>query len=561
MNVLTTQQIPSDDIIVFQNSKRQQWHDVQNRMGHTINDVDDHVVDFTNNSLLPERLWDDVPSETVNDVDHADDAVSISPSVHDSSVVQHPQPPDSRTMIVSPDHDETPTSNLIKTPAPQMMPQHDKDEVQELDALEQQQQQPDDEEQDFDQYHQQYHPHQHHDVDEYIRSDIVNMLLQWYVAQDLSYDAAYGATCLAENNVILAQYIISSALTQIPICKHLLNDGKCYRADCTFNHNIENHTCVFWMKSRGCSKRHSATDPCRFLHGFSSKILENVPEPIQLQAAAASHTHNNSTITPYKNIRDFYATTSTPTNNTEAMSVAGNIQHNSYYGNTNTINNPKSFAKIASQGYNTQKSFTPSPQDVVPATKSNNNTTSMQQMVQQLPTMLIPQTLWQAHENRDASAFYISDPLERYYSVSSTPSTTAVSSQSHHGSHNVIDLHYQSIKTFPVVLDTILPNQLAQLPPPSDSGGTGKHTNNGGHNGGIWIVTGTGHHVNTQRTHQKGGNTLEHAVLEYLISNYMMPHPSSTNDNNSTVISSNRYRIYKGRDRNGKGGAIYIQRK
>ena len=186
-------------------------------------------------------------------------------------------------------------------------------------------------------------------------------------------------------------------------------------------------------------------------------------------------------------------------------------------------------------------------------TKSNGaTTTTIQQALQQLPNILIPQSLWQAHENRNASAFYISDPLERYYTVSATIPSTAVSSKNRSGSNNmVVDLHFQSIKTFPVVLDTILPDKLSLLTPSFDSSNNGNNVDN---TNGIWIVTGTGHHVNTQRTHQKGGSTLESAVLEYLISNYVIP--SSTNDNRNGTI-----RIYKGRDRNGKGGAIFLQRK
>jgi hypothetical protein len=361
---------------------------------------------------------------------------------------------------------------------------------------------------------------------------------------------------MANNNVILAQYIISSAFTQMPICKHLLNDGKCYRADCTFNHIIDHHTCVFWMKSRGCSKRDSALDRCRFLHGFSPKLLENIPEHIQIQAAAVNHTgNNNSSITPYRNVRDFYAT-SVPNNNITAPTS------NNHYPSNNNItgsSNVKSFANIASQGYSTQKSFTEPQPQVAQGNIPTTTVAAIQQVVQQLPTMLIPQNLWQAHENRDASAFYISDPLERYYTVSgaTTATTSMVSTKK---THNIIDLHYQSIKTFTVVLDTILPDKLALLSPPSDSRSQspGNHSHN---TSGIWIITGTGHHVNTQRTHQKGGSTLESAVLEYLIINYIL---RSSDDNNSGSLIANRtnkYRIYKGRDRNGKGGAIFIQRK
>ena len=464
------------------------------------------------------------------------------------------------TTTTTTNHDTTTTTTtLIETPSLMMSPPPQTDEQQVVVDV------PPPYDHDEASHYLHHHHHHHEDVDDYIRSNIVNQLLQWYVAHDVSYDAAYQATCLAQNNMILAQYIIASALTQIPICKHLMNDGKCYRADCTFNHSMEHHTCVFWMKSRGCSKQDGAIDPCRFLHGFSSKLLENIPEPIQLQAAAANHSHDNNNgrsssssgsgmITPYQNIRDFYATSTHNANTTTASANSGNSQYNDYYSyNTNsTNNNAKSFANIASQGYHTQKSFSQSDSlSAAATTKSNNGTTAkeMQQMLQHLPTTLIPQNLWQAHENRDASAFYISDPIERYHAVSATTSKRHDSYNKN--DNNVIDLHYQSIKTFPVVLDVILPEKLSQLPPPSDPTSMTTHSANG-----IWIVTGTGHHVNTQRTHQKGGSTLEHAVLEYLISNYLLPHQTS-----NTAMMNGPYRIYRGRDRNGKGGAILIQKK
>jgi hypothetical protein len=540
LNVLTTQHIPADDFIIFQNTQQKQLHG-----DHNTNEDDDHDANINNNSLLPESLWQDVLAETVSskngDSDDANYDISTTPksssvsisTPHTGDIIQQQKDKDDITNIVSSELD-TASENQISI--------NQQGEQQEHEEAFQQQQLYDEQE---------LHQYEHQDVDEYIRSNVVGMLLQWYVAQDLCYDAAYAATCMANNNVILAQYIIASAFTQIPICKHLLNDGKCYRADCTFNHNIDQHTCVFWMKSRGCSKRDSAIDPCRFLHGFSPKLLENIPEQIQIQAAAANHSHN-STITPYRNVRDFYAT-SVPTN---SISDTGN----NHPSNTDTTSNVKSFANIASKGYSTKKSFTQLHQDQVPITKSNSiatTATAIQQVLQQLPTMLIPQNLWQAHENRDASAFYISDPLERYYTVSATTPSTATSSKNSHNSNNIIDLHYQSIKTFPVVLDTILPEKLTLLTPPSDSSIHGSSLNTNG----IWIVTGTGHHVNTQRTHQKGGSTLENAVLEYLISNYVL---SPTNDNSTGIVtasSPNKYRIYKGRDRNGKGGAIFIQRK
>jgi len=85
----------------------------------------------------------------------------------------------------------------------------------------------------------------------------------------------------------------------------------------------------------------------------------------------------------------------------------------------------------------------------------------------------------------------------------------------------VIDLHFQSTKTFAEVLEVVLPEKLA-----SEASG-------------VWIVTGTGHHVGT-KTHQRGGGVLESAVMNWL--------------------TEKGYDFLKGRDRNGHGGALYVKK-
>jgi DNA-nicking Smr family endonuclease len=124
------------------------------------------------------------------------------------------------------------------------------------------------------------------------------------------------------------------------------------------------------------------------------------------------------------------------------------------------------------------------------------------------PTIKIPVDVWTPHEARDASVFHVADPLARYHLV-----------QGASRREDVIDLHFQSTKTFPTVLSVILPEKLA------------KH-------GKVWIVTGTGHHVGS-KTHQKGGGALENAVAEWL--------------------HDEGYSYLRGRDRNGQGGAIYVE--
>jgi Smr domain len=84
---------------------------------------------------------------------------------------------------------------------------------------------------------------------------------------------------------------------------------------------------------------------------------------------------------------------------------------------------------------------------------------------------------------------------------------------------DVIDLHFQSTKTFALVLSTVLPDALQR-------------------HGEVWVVTGTGHHVGT-KTHQKGGGALESAVLAWLL--------------------DEGYQVFRGKDRNGEGGAMLVK--
>lgn len=312
---------------------------------------------------------------------------------------------------------------------------------------------------------------------------------------DLSEDAAYAASVLAGADVNVAQHVVEQALAQLPVCRHLLADG-CYRADCSFSHDIDSHTCLFWLRTR-CGK---GASQCRFLHGFAEKLLENLPEHLYYSDDNVEH-HSAAEYYRACNYDGTYV------NNTDYSAVS--------YGssgvapaNSSWIPSPppsNSFANIASQGYDTRQSFASTHSDTSADPVRRPSTSH-------IPTATIPQDLWNAHENRDATAFYIADPIERYHAVTAALGVPR---------DNVIDLHFQSLKTFPVVLDTILPEKLQLVPR-------------------VWIVTGTGHHVGRQ-THQKSGAALEAAVLDYLLSNY-------TN-----------YEVSRGRDRNGQGGAVLVQ--
>ena len=361
--------------------------------------------------------------------------------------------------------------------------------------------------------------------------------------QPLSPDAAYAVTVLSCGDVNVAQYILEQVLhKQLPVCRHLLQDGKCYRADCSFSHDdIETHTCLFWLKSR-CTK----ANDCRFLHGFHNKWLDQVPAEVpqyydygavtdqlmleqELQEQQQLGTYNSgSDFSVDRGLTiDFDNNELHPHRQQETPSSFA-LMGSSYNPTTSSawIPSPStkgsgsggiSFANVASKGYSDRQSFAASSKtgSYDGKHKNNSNDASTVQKVKDLPTVLIPQDLWNPQENRDASAFCIADPLERYYTV-----TAAVPHR-----NDVIDLHFQSLKTFATVLDVILPEKLQNLQS-------------------VWIVTGTGHHVGS-RTHQKGGGTLERAVLDYVVEYYGPP----------------LYSVKRGRDRNGQGGAVLVEQK
>lgn len=314
---------------------------------------------------------------------------------------------------------------------------------------------------------------------------------------ELSEEAASAAGLMANTDFNLAQHILDSAMAAPPICRHMLHDG-CYRSDCTFSHDVDGHTCLFWLRGR-CGKGRS----CKFFHGFHEKLLDGID---------TSQCFSQEPSTRYDQLYPPGLTT-TPTtlssrstfspllsSSWQTPSILESASKGTDVASALTEVAPFSFANIASKGYENNR--------FSKALSSPAGTTS-----KPIPTVQIPQDLWNPHENRDSSVFFISDPLERYHK-------NAASVQR----YDVIDLHFQSIKTFPVVLETILPLKL-------ESSEEGNHQ--------VWIVTGTGHHVGT-KTHQKGGGALESAVIEWLV------------DKN--------YNFSRGKDRNGLGGALLVNR-
>eukprot|EP00797_Seminavis_robusta_P028373 Sro54_g031990.2 (335) ;mRNA; r:104936-105940 len=311
---------------------------------------------------------------------------------------------------------------------------------------------------------------------------------------DMGQDAIFHAATMANSDVGVAQYLMDCAMTAPPVCRHLLHSG-CYRSDCQFSHDLEGHTCVFWVRGR-CTKKSA----CSFLHGYNDKWLVQLEE--QQQQAAAEMEQQQ-----YHHQQQEYAAAAAPYYPHDGSSWEQQQQQ--------TTEATGSFANIASQGYNDQTCFQQQQQQQRSLQQDYYEETKFS--VGAVPTIRIPQDVWNPHERRDASAFHIADPMERYREVSRIHQETG-----HTPRTDVIDLHFQSTKTYAAVLEHVLPEKLAE-----------SRNNNG-----VWIVTGTGHHVGN-KTHQKGGGILESAVMSWL--------------------TEQGYEFWKGKDRNGHGGALFVK--
>mmetsp|Transcript_14976 Transcript_14976/g.24774 ORF Transcript_14976/g.24774 Transcript_14976/m.24774 type:complete len:723 (-) Transcript_14976:61-2229(-) len=380
-----------------------------------------------------------------------------------------------------------------------------------------------------------------------VDSIIIDMLLSMTV--DLSDEAALAAAQLAVGDINVAQYVVDGAMSAPPICRHMLNDG-CYRSDCQFSHDVDAHTCLFWLRGR-CGK-----SSCRFHHGFSKKLLAGMNRQVLEQSSSLSPSSQRSTPVgiPTKNLLSHNMEATAPMMNSwssgggfgggayslqsQRSSRLRHQQHgwDDYHNDggagtslpscfkrtsssraetttttpttptTPTITplmspeqqeaNTFSFASVASKGYKNDSFATK-----IAAAASNAAATKPK-------FVKIPQDLWNHHVNRDAGAFHIQDPLQRYAEVcKSVPRP------------DVIDLHFQSTKTFAMVLSTVLPLKLRE-------------------NNQVWIVTGSGHHV-ARNSHQAKGGALEASV--------------------QTWLEMEGYAFVKGRDRNGHSGAVLVK--
>jgi len=415
---------------------------------------------------------------------------------------------------------------------------------------------------------------------EQLQESTVHMLLS--LNGSLSEEAAREAALVTDNDVNIAQFVLEKAMSAPPVCRHMLNNA-CYRSDCQFSHDIEGHTCLFWLKGR-CGKGSG----CRFLHGFGEHLLEgmivqqksktdtrsaqasaNIPiattnllkhnmtctsQPFSLVSSSIDSRNSFSAEEAFGggafslSILSSSPKVSSPMQSSSIIAAMQNRQHHliskgdvsngslsSISGNSSLKNSPDfpsmpdqehiensersprsktfSFAKIASNGYNKGSSFAfKKEQKVISSNlKSAISNSSPFDNPNGVKFATIPHDLWNPHLSRNSSFFHISDPIERYLKVLAASKCRS----------DVIDLHFQSIKTFPVVLSRILPEKIKCKTE-------------------VWIVTGSGHHTN-RSSYQRSGGVLETAVIRWL--------------------SVKGYEYLKGKDKNGYGGAVLARTK
>jgi Smr domain len=331
-------------------------------------------------------------------------------------------------------------------------------------------------------YYDAYSHHHHHlqqQLQDYVYSTS-ELLLS--MNAELSRDAAYTASVIANADVNVAQYLVESTMADVPICRDFLVHNACYRSDCPFSHvPSEHHTCVFWLKSY-CAKGAA----CRFLHNFSDRLIQSLPQQQQRSSSQQQQQQQQ------------YPNANPPLPLHPAAAANPDLRFPTEESST-------SFATIAQQNYIPQQHFVEPPEQQPGTPKPTQPTNNINK--KKIRSIPIPREIWNVTENRDAAMFTIENPLERYAAV-----------QRQNPRDTVMDLHYQSLKTFPIVLETLLDGLLEQ-------------------HGGIWIVTGTGHHVG-RRTHQKSGGALEAAVMAYL--------------------TEHEYSFKRGKDKTGLGGALFV---
>ena len=138
----------------------------------------------------------------------------------------------------------------------------------------------------------------------------------------------------------------------------------------------------------------------------------------------------------------------------------------------------------------------------------------------------IPIELWVNDFERPENVYYIKDPMERFTLVNQVYATSRFVKTLSELQVKVVDLHFQTINSVRQVLAVVTP-QIDKL--------KGTKTT------GVWIITGTGHHV-AENSHQKKQIEGE-GVLFFHVRNY---------------LEENQIAYEVGVDNSGKNGAFYL---
>lgn len=252
---------------------------------------------------------------------------------------------------------------------------------------------------------------------------------------DISEEAALNATVLSSANFYISQQVIQKARSAPPVCRFLLNEG-CYRSDCPYNHDVDSHTCIFWMRGR-CGK----DETCRFLHGFADAVVSEAKISCYGCPIPVSPSNRNTGFV----------------NNLMSPSIKNN------FGDDININ---SYAGAALKGKDAVIIQPESAEFPSLSAKSGKNS----------KTVKIPENLWNPHQFQNSAAFQIADPILRYQEVAKRVKRS-----------DVMDLHFQSTKTVGHVLSSILPQKLKGYPEIWVVTGTGHHVGYNTHqkNGGV----------------------------------------------------------------------------
>ena len=320
---------------------------------------------------------------------------------------------------------------------------------------------------------------------------------------DLSYEAVSAASVLAQADVNLALHAIEQALSAPPVCRHMLHDG-CYRSDCHFSHEIDTHTCSFWMRGR-CGKGSS----CKFLHGFAECLLEGVRAPTKPADPKMSLLSQSPVLPQFMNSPAWTPSLTSAPDVPSWSSDFPALGESSIAGSSLT-HGSRSMSSYAGAALRGKK--VPSVSDSFPSLSATTSP-SLSKNSSSKGVVKIPQDVWSQnphHYQNASSCFQILDPIERFKEVTRRGSSR----------EDVMDMHFQSTKTVPIVLSTILPKKLQS------------HSE-------VWVVTGTGHHV-PGATHQRSGGVLEGSVVSWL--------------------EQSGYDYVKGKDRNGYGGVLLVKR-